>query len=61
MNEKIALIVLRDGSFEVRGSIDGGSSYQVSWSQNIGECLSMAVNSLGHPLVLPLSGPNTTN
>lgn len=61
MNEKIALIVNLDGSFEVRKSIDGGlSSIQISWAPDLAGCLAMASQKLNHPLVLKISGPDTS-
>lgn len=59
--ERIALIVHPNGSLEVRKQHEGGYTQQLAFSGNgdLGGCLLMAAACAGHPLVLPISGPDT--
>lgn len=57
-DEKIVLIVSPYGGFEIR--VKGASwERQISFSNDLGECLRFAASSLGYPLVLPISGLST--
>lgn len=58
MDEKIALMVNTDGSFEVR-AYSYGSVRQVSWGATLEVALQNAIANLGHALVIPISGPST--
>lgn len=59
MGDGIALIVNPDGSFEVRAS-NYGSQRQVAWAQTLDDCLRMAASNLGHAIVIPISGPDSS-
>lgn len=59
MNDKIAVIVHPYGVFEVKVIDQYGGVRQLSYSHDLGLALAQAASALGHPLVLPLSGPTT--
>lgn len=58
MSEKLALVI-QYGYFEVRRIDQWGGQSTVFRSPDLRECLAEASNMLGHPLVIPISGPNT--
>ena len=63
MNDKIALIIQPPGShylFEVRCMDSFGDQRVLASGWELQDVLLAAANSAGHPLVLPISGPNTT-
>lgn len=58
--ESIVLIIDHRGGFEVRHKDQNGFIDQVAWDYDLGKCLGMAAQRLGHELVIPISGPTTT-
>jgi hypothetical protein len=58
MPNRIALIV-ENGRFEVKVSDEWGGSFIAGQSSDLQECLAHAYIRLGHPLVIPISGPGT--
>jgi hypothetical protein len=58
MANRIALVV-ENGRFEVRVTDEWGGQIIVGQSSDLQQCLEHAYMRLGHPLVIPISGPNT--
>lgn len=59
MNAGIALIVSNYGSFALRVMDEYGGQREIAHSNSLEDCLRDAAINLGHPLVIPISGPNT--
>lgn len=59
MNERIALVV-EYGDFIVRVTDAWGNNRDIYRFSSLEECLRQAQMMLGHPIVIPISGPNTS-
>ena len=59
MTVKHIAVIVKDGRFEVQTIDEWKCCQVVAGSHELGECLKRAEAELGHPLVIPLSGPTT--
>jgi hypothetical protein len=58
MSAKHIALIIENGRFEVQAG-DAWGQHFIARSTDLQECLEQARQVLGHPLVIPISGPNT--
>lgn len=61
MNKKLAVVVHNSTNpyFEVKAMDESGNQSTVCSGDNLGRVLNNAAAMLGHPVIIPLAGPET--